>query len=886
MGIYGIDFYGVGRFGRDPAVVRPDFSVAPFKSTPLDYSTLHILWHKPVSTDCTWLRLVRNAHNLSQDGGQPPGTTSDADAQADGLTLFTDSPDRPQSFTDTELGSGFFYYTMWGWSNTSGIWMRCSDLIGLVPLNWGYGWRLYSLLPMAYRDADILLVDPYNPWPVDGPYPPLQRYLQLIGFQFDFIRTELESLMSINDAQNCSGALLPLLAQQFALVHEPEIGMQQERQLVQNAIHLYKLKGSPRGLTEFASIMTSYPSTALVHHGYNVMLTQNDSAMTDARGTWQSWPPTPSAAPVPTTPPVPVKTFPVISGSNAGLTLTQIPNMLSSVSGMTNPLSLYPGFNPGPPTYNYSGLAIHATSGQHVYITTGPIPITEFMSSGYGPGTVTFRVQMWAPTAGARQVYLSLWGDNGTGTPVQIVGETSFNETVNTWVMMTITGTVNPYPNTAPPGVYPPYGPASYYWIYPRIHIVGVGTETHYLTLGGVWNCTPAQIGVDTPVYDYPRDVKIVMSPQQSNLLSNTLTTFTRTNPNPPPAQVGIGFDGLSASSDPTVLPGTATGTMIVRYQTVEDVMGGIAINGTAALEVDTTGPGATVWFGKVTTFSASPASPNGWFASPRTGDPAYSDGKTNSWFFGATLGTSSSRPWVDPDPGIPPTNSWFFINGNYFGVGTGFANGVWYAVPPQPPQTNNTLQMEAFNVQSGQPFNFSVYARYQSVQDPTNALMLLGFRWYYADGNYTETYAVTSLTDTYQRYAVAPAASTAYLGEPPAEGSMPNDPNPPTGALPIQVYPFVRFPAAQTASFLLNSAMLSPTVLEPSKYMDATSYSSATGDFVQDPSGASYLYKQRTPRIARLNMELYRWLPMGSTYTISYMSGAVMPPLDPTLWP
>jgi len=1127
MGVYGIDFYGVGRFGPDPQVIRPDFSVAPFKSTPLDYSTLHLTWHKPVSTDCTSLRLVRNAHNLPQDGGQPPGTTNDSDdpsltggvgPQADGFTLFTDSVDRPQSFTDPGLGSGFFYYTMWGWSNTNSIWVRCSDLIGLVPINWGYGWRLYGLLPMAYRDADIVLVDPYNPWPVDSPTPPLQRYLQLIGFQFDFIRTELESLMSINDPQNCSGALLPLLAQQFALVHEPEIGMQQERQLIQNAVHLYKLKGSPRGLTEFASIMTSYPSTSLVHHGYNVMLTQDDSVFADSVGTWQPWPPAPSVVPVPTNPPVQVKTFPTITGSNLGLTMAYNPNMLSgptSIPNMTNPLSLYPNFNPGPPVYNYSGMAMQAAGtnvipapnssfedgtvgawaaganttranyaglgsvgthslgitsthpnnnatvtyslsvtpspaqgttylvtadfqslgnnrnvyltaqffnasgtslgppnsgpqqtettgdwvtaivvgtvpaanatsatitatilncanneehlmdnvwagrgGQDIYITTGPIPITEFMSSGYGPGNIAFRIQMWSPVA--RQVNLSLWGDPGTGTPVQIMGETSFNETANTWVMMTISppkGTINPYPSTAPPGVYPPYGPASYYWIYPRVHIVGVGTESHYMTLCGVWNCTPAQIGVETPVYDYPRDVKIVMSPQQSNLLSNTLTTFTRVNPNPPPAQLGIGFDGLSASSDPTVLPGTLTGTMVVRYQTVEDVLGTIALNGTAALEMDTNGPGATVWFGKVVTFSTPPASPNGWFASPRTSGPTvatlsatlstagpitslpvtalpnsisagpltiasgsnlqtwkttgaaanatsipvtsqtpnfaypsttpvqaptpvYTDGNTNDWFFGAVMGSATSRPWVDPEPGIPPTNSWFFINGNYFGLGTGIVQGVWFAVPPQPPQTSNPQALQPFNVQAGQPFNFSVFARYQSVMDPSNAQMILGFRWYYSDGTYVETSTTTAITDTYQRYAVAPGASTAYLGEPPAQI------NPPTGNLPIQVFPFVRFPAAQTASFLLNSAMLSPTVLQPQKYMDATSYSSATGDFIQDPSGASYLYKQRTPRIARLNMELYRWLPMGSTYTINYMSGAVMPPLDPTLWP
>ena len=351
MAVYGIDFYGVGRFGRDPSVVRPDFSVEPFVTTALDYSTLHITWVKPQSTDCTDLRLVRMFRNLSQVPGQPPGTTTDNQAQADGTVLFTIPPTGGQSYTDTGLGSGFVYYTMYGWSNTNQMWVRCSDVIGLVPINWGYGWRYYSLLPMAYRDRDIVMVDPYNPWPVDNPVPPLQRFLQLIGFQTDFIRTELESLTSINDPANCSGALLPLMAQQYGLPHEPEIGMQQQRELIANAVHLYKYKGSPRGLTEFCSIMTGYPATSLIHKGYNCLLTLDDGIMADGIGTWQAWPPKGT-------------NFPPIAGANVGLSIEFNPDMINGpdpVPGMNPnpPTKTYPpGYVFGSPQYTNSGLAV------------------------------------------------------------------------------------------------------------------------------------------------------------------------------------------------------------------------------------------------------------------------------------------------------------------------------------------------------------------------------------------------------------------------------------------------------------------------------------------------------------------------------------------------
>ena len=1059
MGIYGIDFYGVGRFGRDPSVIRPDFSVAPFVSMPLDYSTLHLTWHKPHSPDCVNLRLVRNARNLPQTAGQPPGSTTDDQAQADGLVLFTDVVSRPFALTDANMGQGFYYYTMFGWSASTQSWVRCTDLIALVPINWGYGYRLYHLLPMAYRDQDIILVDPFNPWEVLGDDPPLKRYMNLIGFQMDFLRTELESLLSMNDPLNCSGALLPLMANQLALAHEPEIGMQQERQLIQNAIHLYKQKGSPRGLTEFTSIMTSYPATGLVHHGYNVMLTHDDSSFADGIGTWQLWPPTPSAPPSL----VPVNRFPTLS-YHAGVTLSQVPNLLTASPATSNPVSdLFPGgmpislqppyggVNANSPTglrifngnglstanstfsggttgtwtpdantliansttypaggsslqlkarasgnvsvnltavppivalgsytancqvfipsgtarqaqisikfYNASSALVNTVSSslttevagawttvtvtgnagsgatyanltiqingltttteahyvdnvnfyvnsQDTYLTTGPIPVTDFMSSGYQPGHCTFRVNMYGSTV--RTVYLSLWGDVGNGTPVPISAEQNFQEQPGKWTEMHISSIITPYPTQPPAGTPPPYiqpyGPAAYYWIYPRVRIGAMGAnETHYMTLGGVWNCRLSDIGTNTGTfpYDYPRDVKVVLQPQSANLLSNTLTTFTRTNPTPPPSTLRIGFDGLTALTDPTqgyssTNPYTGTpdtgGTvspLSIRYASAEDDPGTVYVNGNAALEMDVTGPGGTVWFGKVTNWSAQPPNPLGWFAP--------------NWFPGAHAGSASARPWVDANADTTQILGWFSmpeerteppaagpVFGNYFGVGTDIIGGVWFPLPPQATQYNNLSQ---YNVQGSQPFNFSIYARYISAVDPSNAGMLLGFRWIYPDGNHIDVSTRVQLTTSYERYAIPPPpyapieVSHNYLAEPPPEGSTPNDPNPPTGTLPTGVFPFVQFPNASKATFYLNSAMLSPTITLPG-YMDSQSYSSATGDFLQDPSGASLLYNQRTPRVARLNMEMYRWIPMGSTYTVVYASAATMPPLDPTTWP
>jgi LysM repeat protein len=911
MAVYGLDVYTQSRFGRDPALIRPDFAVDPFVSTALGYDTLHLTWVRPNSIDCIYLRLIRNTHNLPED-------------EDDGIPLWGDDTTTPPfidfvqrngNFTDTGLGGGFYYYTMWGFSSSTQSWVRCSDLIALVPLNWGYGYRLYNLLPMAYRDADAVLVDPYNPWSVNEPpnptiyivqegdtlasiaaafnlpvyylanlnsitdgtvsvnqlltvsisapaiinnQPPLQRYLSLLGFQLDFIRTELESLTSVNDAMNCSGALLPLFAHQFGLPNEPEIGMQQERLLINNAVHLYKLKGSPRGISEFCSILTSYPMATLAHHGYNLLLTRDDGVAEDGTGTWQAWPPSYTHFP-PSTP-----------TNAAGLTLTQIPNLLNgTITGMTDPLETYTGFEPGPnPYYNDTGMAISATGAGDRWITTGRIPVTDFMSSTYGPGFITWKIQIWSTAT--RTVKLSVWGDAGTGVPVSIVPEQSFTENTSSlgsghWTVMTVTAPINPYPN----GVGTPNSHAAYYWVLPVIHIVGAAAnEKHYVTLMGLWPCTPSDIGVNTPPYDYPRDVKVILSPQSANLLSNTLTGFEN------------GFDGITAAIDPMTPSSNFSCDLSILYVDPEDPAQIYTKNGVGSLQVTANAPNATVWFGLVNAWTVpAPTKPAGWFTAPAGAwgsDPSNPD--AGDWFPGEVL-VAPARSWFDS------VNGWFTMNYDYFTTGTPTYAGDWFSTSKPPPQNGNLTPfvIPTYQVEPGPAFNFSVYADYLSVLDHSNATMQIGFRWYFLDGTWTEqnidgspTYATYTLTNALQRYSCPPPDPSQYwMANPPDENI--------TGAHPIAMFPFVRFPNVQQGSFLLNSAMVSPGQ-STLPYFDISMFQ-GNADYVEDAYGGTYYYKHRITRTQRLEDELYRWIPMGASHTEIWGAEGAVPPLDPTQW-
>jgi phage tail-like protein len=865
VGVYGVDIYGFGRFGVDPNLVRPDFSVAPFVSDPLDYASLYLTWVKPQAADCITLQLVRNSYNLPQD-------------ETDGEILFTQPVGLSLSYTDRTPAAGFNYYSMWGFSNSEQLWIRCTDLIGLCPLNWGYGSKLYYLLPGAYRDSDSALVDPYNPWPVSSPDPPLKRFMSLLGFELDFIRTELESLTSVNDPQHCSGALLPLLAYQFGMPNEPEIGMQQARQLTANAVHLYRLKGSPRGITEFCTIMTSYPMSVLAHHGYNLMLNRDDSVMDGTIGTWQAWPPLPAASPTgpPAVPPYgqpplspPLIHFPAPAPpTNTGLKLTQIPNLYTAVSAMTNPCEII-GFVPPAdgrgPIYNNTGMRLNVTSAGNIDVCTAGIPVLDFLSSTDLAGSVTFQIQVFSTVS--RSVELSLWADNGTGVPIQLGSSATALNTVGDWKQFTVTAPVNSMPQDP----LPPAGDGanqawqSYYWIYPRLRILSAAAnENHYVTFAMVWPAQPSKIapaaGAALPTYDYPRDVKIVISPQYSNLFSNPLTLFAWYN-TATSSWVPCGFDGWSAAVDPRNATTSAQSTPISIYTTsAGDPPGVFTVNGTGALMVSPIDQNAVVWGGLVNTFSPAPPLPSGWFTDPN-GD----------WFPQETIGAPTSiRPWVDPVEGwftMPPGDG--SLPSQYFGLGqTPFANGLWF-LQAQPPLTNN---VNAFQPFPSQPLDFSIYARYMALPNPALNAITLGLRWYFPDGTYVETaetYSGTSgLADAYQRFDVS--ATT------PIEAT--------TGLPAIGVYPFVRFPQAGPGSaFLLNSAMLSPGTAMP-PYFDYSMYEGQP-DYMVDSHGASYYYRALVPRSERLRAEIYRFLPMGATYTLIFGAGNVQPPLDPTLW-
>ena len=328
----------------------------------------------------------------------------------------------------------------------------------------------------------------------------------------------------------------------------------------------------------------------------------------------------------------------------------------------------------------------------------------------------------------------------------------------------TVTAPINPYPNG-------PESQAAYYWVFPVIHIAGAAAnEAQYVTLMGLWPCQPSDIGSNTPVYDYPRDVKVILSSPVSQPAVQHLDQLhqrlrrhhRRGRPNATVCELqlqphrSLYERGRSSFDLHRERYWVSSG---VRFQPERDSM-------------------VSDWSSAWTVTVPPPTiPPQGWFSnwypppyppSPPPGDAWHAPQRL--WRLVSTVEVLVAPPndWMD-------STGWFVMDPNYFTVGTAVYQGGWFPAATQPPQNGNLLP---FVVAPNQPFNFSVYADYLSVQDPSNATMQIGFRWYYADGTWTEhypngspTYATYSLTDTLTRYSAPPPdPSQFWMANPPPE--------------------------------------------------------------------------------------------------------------------
>jgi hypothetical protein len=279
MARYGIDYYGLSYYGSSAAV---SYLAGSFTAQSIDHGYIQIRWSSP-SGRWSNLRIVRNSYGY-------PVNAWDGD-------IIVDSPKEAilQTYHDDRnlRPEAFFYYSMFVYNTLTFAWVRAGDVTGVSVKNYGSGENLYKYIPEIYKVTQIYSATS------DWDNADLRSFLNLFGFELDYTQTVTSLLVSRYDIERVNGLLLPSFLQEFGLTYEPEIGYQQTRILVRDAILIGQKKGSSEGLREFMKAFTGYavpqpiagtpnPSIDGLVKSHNLMLDYNDSSFEESTGHWES----------------------------------------------------------------------------------------------------------------------------------------------------------------------------------------------------------------------------------------------------------------------------------------------------------------------------------------------------------------------------------------------------------------------------------------------------------------------------------------------------------------------------------------------------------------------------------------------------------------------
>jgi len=242
--VYGYTVYGDNVYGW----LRVEYDVEPFRATSYDYGNLTVIWQIPTGQ---WnaMRLVRSLTGfpVHEDDGEilyeAPREEVDPQVHDEGL----------------EPGV-FHYYSLWAYieitvdDQTFSTWRRAGNAIGIPLKDFGYQEKMLSLLPEFYMDRDRDLTTQREE------RGPLERTMRMFGEQFDHIRGEYETLLHLRDIDKVSEGLLPLMAHEFDMEIEGELGATYSRRMIQNAVYIYQHKGTKLGMRALVAAATGWDS--------------------------------------------------------------------------------------------------------------------------------------------------------------------------------------------------------------------------------------------------------------------------------------------------------------------------------------------------------------------------------------------------------------------------------------------------------------------------------------------------------------------------------------------------------------------------------------------------------------------------------------------------
>lgn len=282
--VYGVNFYGTAVYGKPPSF---DFTLDYFDATPKLFDFIKVEWGHPSGAwDIMQIRRGNYGFPVDENDGILLLEASNVDGS--GVPLVSGLLADPGSFEDTNVTQlRFHYYSMFLRRTIDGGYVRAGNAIALMPKDYGYSDRLYELTPGIFRDDDQIFISSGS---LTGM---LETFLDVIGYECDNLRSELESLLWTSDPEKMSVGLLPLLAAELGFPYEAELGGRLVRQQLLNAVYLYKKKGTLPGVEGAISVLTGWAPVVVADTSTHINVTlladrvnrvTNPSAETDASG--------------------------------------------------------------------------------------------------------------------------------------------------------------------------------------------------------------------------------------------------------------------------------------------------------------------------------------------------------------------------------------------------------------------------------------------------------------------------------------------------------------------------------------------------------------------------------------------------------------------------
>lgn len=240
-------------------IAPEEFDESFFEANSVCYNEVQLNWAVNIAETVTAEPQVTDVLLVYSDLGEPQTIAS-------GRILVESNNEYDHTHEDLPGGKWAYYSLFVHYQSTGGdsYYERVASLAVLVPNDYGSTMELWNRIPAYYRRKDSELGETYtgtclgSQLPADGVVGPLFKYLSIIGFDMDRIKTIVNHLMINRDPAVANTPTLDALGEQMGtLLQATDLGGQRLRALMNDIGFFRRTKGTEIGVEYFAKAVSN-----------------------------------------------------------------------------------------------------------------------------------------------------------------------------------------------------------------------------------------------------------------------------------------------------------------------------------------------------------------------------------------------------------------------------------------------------------------------------------------------------------------------------------------------------------------------------------------------------------------------------------------------------